>query len=208
MNRWQKLQLKNNLDKERIIFQGLFFRKLRPFFLNQLRINQALLKASSDELAFFIQVDKSKFELELILKECYLSLFTKYKANVPDVDRMIHLTSGRICLNTKKLLQEQFKKKKENILAIFSTSGRVMKIAHTEVNCGLNTAMYWNAYHSGLLHKQWITAGEESGDGRHSKLTGKVIPITERFSNGLLYPGDIMGGIRDVIGCRCFCVYS
>lgn len=201
---FQKTLLANKLEKQKQLFVGLFFRKLKTFFSGQLTIVKTLLGAGSDESAFFVSVDNSKPELERILKECYLTVCERYGVTIDNLDRVIHLTVGRICLNTKKLIHLHLQKNKDNVLHLFTLSNRALRIANTEVNCVVNMCLYQKAYLSGLLHKQWVSP---SGEGRHDRLTKLVIPITEVFPNGLMYPGDVNGNLREVINCKCFCVY-
>ena len=37
----------------------------------------------------------------------------------------------------------------------------------------------------------------------HAELNGTIIGLQERFSNGLLYPGDPSGPAKEIINYRC-----
>lgn len=51
--------------------------------------------------------------------------------------------------------------------------------------------------------KQW----DASLDGRtrdsHARVDGEIRELDEKFSNGLMFPGDPSGGAAEVINCRC-----
>lgn len=53
------------------------------------------------------------------------------------------------------------------------------------------------------LVKQW----DASLDGRtrdsHRRVDGEIKELDEKFSNGLMYPGDPNGGAAEVVNCRC-----
>ena len=51
--------------------------------------------------------------------------------------------------------------------------------------------------------KQWDSTLDSRTRESHQKLDGEVVGIDEKFSNGLLYPGDSNGTAGEVINCRC-----
>lgn len=53
------------------------------------------------------------------------------------------------------------------------------------------------------LKVQWIATKDSRTRDSHRKLDGEVVEVGERFSNGLLYPGDPDGPASEVWNCRC-----
>jgi len=50
--------------------------------------------------------------------------------------------------------------------------------------------------------KRWKT---NSGNSRssHKRINGETVPIDEKFSNGLKWPGSFSGDVDEVAGCKC-----
>lgn len=86
---------------------------------------------------------------------------------------------------------------------------RAETIARTEVVGGFNRASYEVASSSGLnVTREWHTAGDERVRDSHRRLHGERVGIGERYSNGLLCPGDAYGPPGEVIRCRCVELYD
>lgn len=51
--------------------------------------------------------------------------------------------------------------------------------------------------------KQWDSTLDSRTRESHQKLDGEVVGVNEKFSNGLLYPGDSNGTASEVVNCRC-----
>jgi hypothetical protein len=51
--------------------------------------------------------------------------------------------------------------------------------------------------------KQWDAALDDRTRESHTQVDGEIRELDERFSNGLMYPGDPSGGAAEVINCRC-----
>jgi hypothetical protein len=51
--------------------------------------------------------------------------------------------------------------------------------------------------------KQWDSTLDGRTRESHQKLDGEIREVEEKFSNGLLYPGDSSGRAAEVINCRC-----
>lgn len=51
--------------------------------------------------------------------------------------------------------------------------------------------------------KQWDSTLDSRTRESHQKLDGEIVGVDEKFSNGLLYPGDSNGTAGEVINCRC-----
>ena len=55
--------------------------------------------------------------------------------------------------------------------------------------------------------KTWLTT---SGNPRsaHAALNGQTVPIDQRFSNGMRWPGDPAGGGENNANCRCVILFD
>lgn len=53
------------------------------------------------------------------------------------------------------------------------------------------------------LVKQWDAALDKRTRPSHARVDGEIREEGEKFSNGLLYPGDPNGSAEEVINCRC-----
>ncbi len=82
-------------------------------------------------------------------------------------------------------------------------TGRVPEIAITEVTTASSFGATEAAKKSPYTTKVWQT---NSGSPRasHAALDGQTVAINERFSNGLMWPGDPTGGdVDERAGCQC-----
>jgi SPP1 gp7 family putative phage head morphogenesis protein len=53
------------------------------------------------------------------------------------------------------------------------------------------------------VSEQWLAVHDSTTRNSHRRLDGEIRPIGERFSNGLMYPGDPSGKASEVWNCRC-----
>lgn len=53
------------------------------------------------------------------------------------------------------------------------------------------------------VRKRWMATKDERTRHSHAMLNGETIGYKEKFSNGLLYPGDPSGHPSEVYNCRC-----
>lgn len=53
------------------------------------------------------------------------------------------------------------------------------------------------------VRKQWMATLDERTRDSHRELDGETVGVEERFSNGLMYPGDPSGPAGEVWNCRC-----
>ena len=51
--------------------------------------------------------------------------------------------------------------------------------------------------------KQWDATLDSSTRESHVAVDGEIRELDEKFSNGLMYPGDPSGGAAEVVNCRC-----
>lgn len=80
---------------------------------------------------------------------------------------------------------------------------RAAAIAGSEAHTSLQAGSFEQMRFGGVRTKTWVTAGDEDVRDSHRNIYPKTIPINERFSNGLMYPGDPSGAPGEVIRCRC-----
>lgn len=65
-------------------------------------------------------------------------------------------------------------------------------------------AAYVRAEQNGMhIQKQWMAALDERTRVSHRHLDGEIKPVNEKFSNGLMHPGDTTGRPDQVYNCRC-----
>jgi len=53
------------------------------------------------------------------------------------------------------------------------------------------------------VKKEWVSTLDKRTRKNHRKLMGEVRELDQKFSNGLMYPGDPNGKSEEVIRCRC-----
>lgn len=51
--------------------------------------------------------------------------------------------------------------------------------------------------------KQWDAALDARTRPSHARVDGEIRELDEKFSNGLMFPGDPNGGAAEVVNCRC-----
>lgn len=57
------------------------------------------------------------------------------------------------------------------------------------------------------VKKRWMATLDNRTRDSHAELDGETIDVDEKFSNGLMYPGDPSGDPKEVYNCRCTMVY-
>lgn len=78
------------------------------------------------------------------------------------------------------------------------------RIARTEVLSASNEANHESYIQSEVVEKkEWLATLDDRVREKHAGMNGEVVGIDEKFSNGLLFPGDPKGDAEDVINCRC-----
>ena len=77
------------------------------------------------------------------------------------------------------------------------------RIAQTEINTTRNFVQYNQLVDDGIEYKIWHAAHDSRTRKSHLKVDGEIVPINERFSNGLMYPGDKDGDPSEWVNCRC-----
>lgn len=84
---------------------------------------------------------------------------------------------------------------------------KTLRIAKTEGHRIQNESAYnvqVRAKQKGAtIVKQWDSTLDSRTRESHQKLDGEIVNVNEKFSNGLLYPGDSNGTASEVVNCRC-----
>ncbi len=90
----------------------------------------------------------------------------------------------------------------------FETS-RAYTIARTEVHGAASYGLHVGARESGAFtRKRWLTTRDGREREMHAIIDGEERALDERYSNGLLFPGDPDGEAAEVINCRCTETYA
>ena len=84
------------------------------------------------------------------------------------------------------------------------------RIARTEMQTAHNMGMMNKYNELGVEYIEWRSAHDKrvrghrkSDRANHIIMDGEIIKLGDRFSNGLMYPGDKNGKIAEWINCRC-----
>jgi len=110
-------------------------------------------------------------------------------------------------LNDALAKGETFDQMVARVQSVYSAAGqaRAASIASTEVTGAINAGRQAGLEELGIEYKAWSTS--KLPDVRSTHLRAEAegpIPSTQRFSNGLMHPGDPSGPPGEVINCRCF----
>lgn len=82
---------------------------------------------------------------------------------------------------------------------------RIQLVAATEAQATYGQAQLRVLQRAGYTTKNWVTVGDDRVRESHVRCESqRDIPMDQRFSNGLLYPGDPAGGPEEVCNCRCW----
>jgi SPP1 gp7 family putative phage head morphogenesis protein len=96
-----------------------------------------------------------------------------------------------------KRVKEAMGDKAKNVMTIARTEG------HTAANQG-KMASAEVAEKAGVnMVKVWDSTLDSRTRSEHGSMDGQKRKLDEKFSNGLMYPGDPAGGAYWVINCRC-----
>lgn len=117
--------------------------------------------------------------------------------NITDVRNVIlkgkqdNLLMPQIGQNIKKFYGDQ-------------SSFKAMRVARTEVSAAAGFGQREAANQSGVAKgKKWMTSRDDRVRDRHVAIDGEERQMNERYSNGLMYPGDPDGDPSESIQCRC-----
>lgn len=111
-------------------------------------------------------------------------------------------SKGLGTIEAAKLIEADFSK---------MTDWELKRVSRTEVNAAQNLNNFSRMETAGVRFIQWITAEDErvrdTVQANHRILQGQIVRLGNRFSNGLLHPGDrSTGDLAEFINCRCVAV--
>ena len=89
----------------------------------------------------------------------------------------------------------------DSVLTEMTTSRRA-SIALSIVTTAAGFASRDVATHSGASAKIWRVHSTNPRSS-HARMRGETVPVGERFSNGLDWPGDFEGGADEAANCHC-----
>lgn len=82
-----------------------------------------------------------------------------------------------------------------------------LRIARTEghrIQCQATMDACYKAKEKGAdVVKQWYITLDGKTRESHQKVDGEIRELDEKFSNGLMFPGDPSGGAAEIVNCRC-----
>jgi len=74
----------------------------------------------------------------------------------------------------------------------------------TEIMGAMNKGGHEGLVQSGVVkEKVWISTRDNLTRDSHRKMDGEHVPLKQKYSNGLMYPGDWTGRAEEIINCRC-----
>jgi len=83
---------------------------------------------------------------------------------------------------------------------------RTTRFASGRVTSLSNYGAYSAGRQGGAMMKRWIVTSKNPRD-THMAMDGETVGIREKFSNGLRWPGDSMGGAEENANCQCVLEY-
>ena len=119
------------------------------------------------------------------------------KTNLDDVRRVIEagvdegLTSGQLSKRIRGFYNDR-------------SAYKALRVARTETASAAGYGQREAAKQSGVVKKKrWVSARDDRVRDSHKHIDGQTRKLDERYSNGLMYPGDSSGPGSEVIHCRC-----
>lgn len=83
------------------------------------------------------------------------------------------------------------------------SSWEATRIARTEIHNAHNMGTMDIYQEMGVEYTQWIAAHDSRTRTSHLDVDREIIPMGGTYSNGLRYPGDTSGPLKEWINCRC-----
>ena len=86
----------------------------------------------------------------------------------------------------------------------FNNAVRIARTEGHRIQCQGTMDACYNAKDKGAdIVKQWDSTLDAKTRESHVMVDGEVKELDEKFSNGLMFPGDPSGGAAEVCNCRC-----
>jgi HK97 family phage portal protein len=83
------------------------------------------------------------------------------------------------------------------------SSSRANVVARTETASLINGQQESIYRKENISEKEWISTVDANTRQSHVDANGEVVGINDKFSNGLMFPGDPSGSAEETINCRC-----
>lgn len=91
--------------------------------------------------------------------------------------------------------------------ALEQNANNALRIARTETHRVQVESTFDSMKHAENIgvkfKKRWLSTLDRNTRDSHQSLDGEEVGLDEKFSNGLLYPGDPAGEPSEIINCRC-----
>ena len=147
-----------------------------------------------------------------------IDLSLSFNVNDPNVVQIVNdklfKFSFEVNQETTRLLRNEFKeaiaqgdtlrnveKRVEKVFG-FNNKVRTNRIVRTEILGYHNAGTFEAMVNSGVVaEKQWINSRD--GKVRETHQTTEIVPLMDRFSMGLRFPGDWTGDVGEIANCRC-----
>jgi len=86
----------------------------------------------------------------------------------------------------------------------FNNAVRIARTEGHRIQCQAGMDACYKAKEKGAdVLKRWDATLDARTRDSHAKVDGQIRELDEKFSNGLMYPGDPSGGAAEVVNCRC-----
>ena len=147
-----------------------------------------------------------------------ITLLAEFNVRDPNIQTIItnklQTFSFKVNKETTRLLKAEFvealangesiRKIEARVAKVFGFTSRVRtnRIAKTEIIGAHNAGSFEAMVNSGIVAtKRWINSRDAKVRDTHQ--TSEVVPLMERFSMGLRFPGDWTGAVGEIVNCRC-----
>lgn len=227
MTEQQKTKLYIDLEKIRLRYDALFFKRLQRFYQDESILLIAKIKtgSGSNTEGFYSNREAKLNELLYPLYESCIREFYQFQENlsgkkefkatfrqtIAEIKTKVLLRAKMITNTTKERITKLIASDKnvvENVKVWYTNPGRIMRQAKTEVNTASNTGLHESASYGGYKTKIWISRRDSLVRETHVAIDGQERPIDELYSNGCLFPGDMNGSPSETINCRCFQIFK
>lgn len=209
----------NKLFSEYFEFMGLSEEDIRRRIECANRLYEAVLnvlrqmKVDADrremrDIEFYIQ--SLAYRMDDIISDLNIPYDDTYIQNYIDqvTSDIIEVTYDHLELKMNELDEEDEDLDEDE--DYYVSPQRSVVIAENEANSIVNHSDYVRAKQEGKTRKQWITREDKHVRLWHEEADGEDVPIDEYFLIGddkMLYPHDYTASPRNIINCRCICIY-
>ena len=131
------------------------------------------------------------------------SLYTAMGHDIKDLQKKISgeisrgLSSGQMYSEITRNIASWARIPKNNAMRITRTEAHRL-----QCRAGMSACQKAKSKGADVL-KQWDSSLDAKTRDSHARIDGEIKELDEKFSNGLMYPGDPAGSAAEVINCRC-----